>query len=244
LQASQFASRYVAMGGDAYRDCFAYSRKRLNALLAHYIPERGDGIRLLDVGCGTGHHMAEMRERGFEVAGVDGSADMLGHARMNNPGAEIHQSDVDRLPFPDASFDMVMSIEVLRYLPRPHLAIREMARVLRPGGLCLATAAPRFSLNGYWLVNRLAHLVRVGDLVRLKQFFTTSWRLRRQFADAGFAAPAIHGVYFGPVNWVQRIAPWLLARFLRLWEPIDMALADRPVLREFSNMFLVHAVRA
>jgi ubiquinone/menaquinone biosynthesis C-methylase UbiE len=242
IQAAQFAERYRELT-DAYRSCFAYSRKRLSALLDSCLPERGDGLRLLDVGCGSGHHMASLAEKGFEVSGVDGSEEMLEQARANNPGADVRLADVESIPFGDASFHFVLCIEVLRYLPDSTRCIREMARVLKPGGVCLATAAPALNLNGYWLVNRVANLVRVGDLVRLRQFFTSSRRLRREFLSAGFCDPRISGVYIGPVNWVERAVPRALPRLLKAWEPIDAALADQLGLREFSNMFLVHAVK-
>ena len=243
VQANDFAERYDDLSANTYQSCFTYSRWRLDMNLQRYLPRRGDGLRLLDIGCGTGHHMAALRERGFEVAGVDGSEKMLEHARANNPGADIKRADVEEISFPDASFDFVLCVEVLRYLPDSLPCIREMARVLKPGGVCLATAAPTFNLNGYWVVNRIASLMRVGDLVRLKQFFTTSGRASREFMAAGFDRPAIHGVYLGPVNWLERLAPGTLPRALKAWEPIDKALADRAVVREFSNMFLIHAVR-
>jgi SAM-dependent methyltransferase len=242
-QAGEFADRYRDLESSVYASCFSYSRWRLDALLQLYLPERGDGRRLLDVGCGTGHHMASLRERGFEVAGVDGSVEMIAHARANNPGAQIKVADVDSLPFPDSSFDFVLCIEVLRYLPDFTRCVNEIARVLKPGGVCLVTAAPLFNLNGYWLVNRIAGLVRPAGFVHLKQFFTTSRRLRKAFAGAGFNAPTVHGVYLGPVNWVERLAPSLLPRTLKAWELVDSAITDRRMTREFSNMFLVHGVR-
>ena len=242
-QAGEFADRYRELNQDAYHSCFAYSRKRLAVLLDSYLPDQGDGLRLLDVGCGTGHHMASLREQGFAVAGVDGSAGMLDQARANNPGTEIRQADVESIPFDDATFDFVLCIEVLRYLPDPEPCIREMARVLKPGGVCLATAAPLLNLNGYWLVNRIANLKKVGDLVQLKQFFTTSRRLRREFIGAGFPEPTVSGVYLGPVNWVERLVPGALPAVLKAWERIDGSLADLPVFREFSNMFLVCGIK-
>jgi SAM-dependent methyltransferase len=240
-QAGQFAARYGET--DPYSSCFAYSRKRLDRLLDGYLPPTGTGLRLLDVGCGTGHQLARWSADGYEVAGVDGSAEMLAHARDNNPGAELREADARRLPFDDASFDRVTSIEVLRYLPDPSLSIREMARVLRPGGACLATAAPLFALNGYAVVNRAALALPVGRLTRLKQFFTTSGRLRRQFLDAGFSEVTVHGVYTGPLIWIERLAPKALPGVLRRWERFDEPLSDRPLLRDLSNMFLVSAVR-
>jgi len=243
-QADLFAARYTARDDRArFRDCFNYSRAHLDRFLARYLPAAGKGARLLDVGCGTGHHLAELRARGYDAAGVDGSAEMLEHARTLNPGAEIRQADVEALPFANASFDYVLCVEVLRYLPDPRACVREMARVLKPGGVCLTTASPLLSLNGYPVVNRLARFIP-GRLTRLKQFFTTARRARRQFWAAGFDPVEVHGVYFGPVNWVERLARPVLPRFLKIWEPLDRALADRPVLRELSNMFLVRAVRA
>jgi ubiquinone/menaquinone biosynthesis C-methylase UbiE len=243
-QAGQFAERYRATATDAFGSCFTYSRRRLGGWLDRCLPDPAAGRRLLDVGCGTGHHLAQLRDRGFEVAGVDGSPEMLEHARALNPGSDIRQSDVECLPFPDASFDVVLCIEVLRYLPSPVRSIAEMARVLKPGGLCLATAAPLLNLNGYWAVNRVATLVPLSNLVRLKQYFSTSWRLRRAFVAAGFQEVETHGVYLGPINWLERLAPWALPRALKAWEPLDTALADLPLLREVSNMFLVKAVRS
>jgi len=132
----------------------------------------------------------------------------------------------------------------LRYLPDPAACLGQLARVLRPGGLCLATATPLLNMNGYWLVNRLATRLPLPGLVRLKQFFSTSWGLRRRLVEVGFQEPAIHGVYLGPINWIERLLPAALPRALRAWEPVDAALADRVLLRELSNMFLVCAVRS
>lgn len=242
-QAEAFAASYRSLGADPYCSCFTYSRKRLEAWLDHYLPHCGSGLRLLDVGCGTGHQMAQLRRRGFNVTGVDASVAMLEQARLNNPAAELRLADVETLPFPEASFDLVVCVEVLRYLPQLSGCLREMARVLKPGGVCLATAVPRYNLNGYWLLNRLAVILPLRRFVRLKQFFTTSWHLRRQFVRVGFDSPRIHGVYCGPINWVERLAPSILPRLLRRWEHVDAWLADRPVIRECSNMFLVRAVR-
>jgi ubiquinone/menaquinone biosynthesis C-methylase UbiE len=240
-QAPTFAARYGE--GDPYGSCFSYSRARLERWLDRFLPARGDGACLLDLGCGTGHQMAALRSRGFEVTGVDGSAEMLAHARANNPEAELHQADVDRLPLPDASFDYVLCIEVLRYLETPERCIVEMARVLKPGGVALATATPRFNLNGYALVNRVALALPVRKLTRLRQFFVTSSGAERMFEQAGFARAEAHGVYLGPINWVERLAPSRLPGFLRRWERIDGRLADRRGWRDLSNMLIVEAVR-
>jgi SAM-dependent methyltransferase len=242
-QAEEFASAYREMSEDPYSSCFTYSRRRLALALERVLPPRGNGRRLLDVGCGTGHHLAGLRARGFDASGVDGSEEMLVRARQINPGAELRTADVDSLPFPDASFDYVVCIEVLRYLPDPTACIREMARVLRPGGTALVTAQPFLNLNGYFLVNRLP-LKRGLGLVPLKQFFTTRGRLRRQFRDAGFSDTSVHGVYWGPLNWIERLARPAVRPFLQQWETVDAAVCDRPLFRDTANMLLTVAVKA
>jgi ubiquinone/menaquinone biosynthesis C-methylase UbiE len=243
-QATQFAARYRVSQSRTYHSCFAYSRRRLDDWLARTLPAPCAGLRLLDVGCGTGHHLSRLHAQGFDTAGVDGSPDMLEHAHGCSPESELRLGDVEDLPFPDASFDVVVCVEVLRYLPSPSRALAEMARVLKPHGVCIATAAPLFSLNAYAVVNRLVGLVPVGNLVRLKQYFHTSGKLRRYFRAAHFQEIVVHGVYLGPVNWLERLAPRALPRMLRLWEPIDAAASDVVLFRELCNMFLVKAVRS
>jgi ubiquinone/menaquinone biosynthesis C-methylase UbiE len=218
---------------------FAYGRKRLETYL--YPSLEAGGKDVLDVGCGTGHYINELRRRGLGVSGVDGSAEMLKHARANNPGADIRQARVQELPFPDESFDSVICIEVLRYLPNPVHCIREMARVLKPGGICLATAVPRLNLNGSWLLNRIDAILFIPSLNHLRQNFTSSRELRKQFTAAGFYNPDIRGVYFGPTSWIMRFAPKLLPGFLRWREPRDAKLANIPSRADFSNMCLVSA---
>ena len=240
-QADEFANSYA--NRDAYRDCFNYSRHRLDALLEAYLPKTDRPLELLDVGCGTGHHMRRYAERGYRVSGVDGSEEMLRHARANNPNAEIKRADVDALPFGDALFDVVMAIEVTRYIPARKRMYEELARVLKPGGVALVTASPLLSLNFFPVFNWIARRVPLPGFVRIRQFFDTTASLRRDFAVAGFSSIDVHGVYFGSVNWVEKIVRPLTPRFLRAWEPIDRKLADAPYMRELSNMFLVRAVK-
>jgi SAM-dependent methyltransferase len=242
--AAQFAQRYTGLEGDPFQNCFLYSRFRLDRWLNRYISDAGEGLRILDAGCGPGHYSSALQERGFRVTGIDGSEEMLAIARASSPGVEFKLADLTQsLPFADSSFDYIVCIEVLRYLPDINRMLPELVRILRPGGTCLITAMPLFNANGYWLVNRTAGLLQTKRISALRQFFTTSSELRRQFRKAGFTTVSVHGAYTGPVNWVERLAPGMLPRFLRWWEPIDSKLCDLGVLREFSNMFLVRAVR-
>ena len=244
LQAGEFATSYDDLASDPYRACFTYSRKRLDTLIERYMPARGAGSKVLDVGCGTGHYMAVLRARGFDVTGVDGSEEMLVHARRNNPTSRLELADVDDVPFDNAEFNYVLCIEVLRYLPDISGVIRELFRLLKPGGTALVTASSPMNLNGYCVINRIASAHRIPGLVPLRQYFHTSRRLRRSFLAAGFGSCIVHGVYLGPINWIERTVPAALPRLLRAWEPADAKIADKPILREFSNMFLIRATRS
>jgi ubiquinone/menaquinone biosynthesis C-methylase UbiE len=242
-QASLFRDRYDALPADPYGSSFAYSRHRLQQSLDRFLPLAAPGARLLDLGCGTGHHMLWARGRNYEAAGTDGSEAMLAEARRLNPSSELLLAPADALPFPDASFDAVLCIEVLRYLRCIDPSVREMGRVLKAGGVCLATASPLLNLNGFPVVNRLAPWVPAVRAVRLKQFFHTSVGLERSFRRAGFRDVAVHGVYLGLGSWIERIAPRRLAGFLRAFESVDGAVSDLPLLRDLSGMLLVHAIR-
>ena len=240
-QAGLFSERYGALVEDPYRNSFVYSRKRLNEWLDRYLPLNGSGLRLVDVGCGTGYHLRRYRERGYEISGVDGSGEMLNEAQAANPQIEFVLADVDRIPLPSAAYDAALCIEVLRYLPDIQPCLREIRRMVKPGGVALITAAPPMQANLYPIVNRVALAVGAGNLTRLRQYFHSARYLRQECARAGFSDVQIHGVYGGFSVWIDRLAPSFVRSYLRAWERVDAKIADAPGLMHFSNMFLVIA---
>jgi len=240
-QAGLFSERYGALVEDPYRNSFVYSRKRLNEWLDRYLPSNGSGLRLLDVGCGTGYHLRRYRERGFEISGVDGSPEMLKEARAANPRIEFVLADVDQIPLPSATYDVALCIEVLRYLPDIQPCLKEIRRMVKPGGMAMITAAPPMQANLYPFVNKIVLAVGGGNLTRLRQYFHSARQLRQECARAGFADVQIHGVYGGFSVWLDRLAPSFVSSYLRAWERLDARIADAPGLMHFSNMFLVIA---
>ena len=94
----------------------------------------GAGMRVLDVGCGSGEFLAVLSGVGAEAAGVDPSAGMLRVARRRNPTVDLRTGSVERLPWPDGSFDAVTAFNALQFADDPAAAVTELARVLRPGG--------------------------------------------------------------------------------------------------------------
>jgi SAM-dependent methyltransferase len=92
------------------------------------------GTRLLDVCTGPGVFARGARKRGATAIGLDFSDKLLAIARRNVPDAEFRQGDAHDLPFDDDSFDAVVCGFGLMHLPQPDVALREMHRVLQPGG--------------------------------------------------------------------------------------------------------------
>ena len=108
-----------------------------------HVPE---GARVIDVACGTGivgRLVAEKVGRSGTVIGVDLNGGMIETAKQNSPmtGANVEwrQGDVNALPFPDTSFDIAFCQQGLQFFPDKLVALKELRRVLAPGGAMILT---------------------------------------------------------------------------------------------------------
>jgi SAM-dependent methyltransferase len=86
------------------------------------------GLRVLDVGCG---------DRRYDTL-LSSAAEIVGFDVPGNPRADVH-GFIDAIPVEDASFDVVLCLQVLEHVPEPAAAVRELRRVVRPGGRVLAS---------------------------------------------------------------------------------------------------------
>lgn len=108
---------------------------------AYLLPRLKPGLDLLDVGCGPGTITTDLARRVApgRVVGIDRSSDVVAEARRHAESAgvavELAVGDVYALEFPDASFDVVHAHQVLQHLTDPVAALRELRRVVRPGGV-------------------------------------------------------------------------------------------------------------
>jgi demethylmenaquinone methyltransferase/2-methoxy-6-polyprenyl-1,4-benzoquinol methylase len=115
-----------------------------------WLDQMGREAWVLDCGTGTGALIRALPADlagGLHVHGVDRSSGMLARAAFElgrlSRAVELHRADVRRLPFPNDRVDLVMSAHMLEHLPDPLEGLREMIRVLRPGGtLLLVTTRP------------------------------------------------------------------------------------------------------
>lgn len=131
---------------------------------------RAEGLeigRSLDIGCGCGVYSKELERMGFETFGVDVSSEMIEECRkhLSIPEAEFGKrfmtADVERLPFEDESFDLVLSVGVFGYLLKDDDAMNEIVRIVKPGGYFFLSVQNIVSASNIdyamraWIRNRL-----------------------------------------------------------------------------------------
>jgi SAM-dependent methyltransferase len=149
------SSTFTAADGDGYERLMGRWSRRLAAPFLDFVGTR-DGECVLDVGTGTGSlafAWAE-RTRGGELRGVDFALAYVEHAARRNrdPRLIFQVGDACGLDFPDRSFDRVLSLLVLHYVPKADQAVREMRRVARPGA---TVGAAVWDARGGFVANRI-----------------------------------------------------------------------------------------
>ena len=107
---------------------------------AYLLPHLKPGLQLLDVGCGPGSITANFAQRlgPGRACGIDASADIVDAAQREHPGVEFAIGDVYHLAFDDASWDIVHAHQLLQHISDPVAALKEMRRIVRPGGIVAA----------------------------------------------------------------------------------------------------------
>jgi demethylmenaquinone methyltransferase/2-methoxy-6-polyprenyl-1,4-benzoquinol methylase len=150
--------------------------------------DAGPGETVLDVATGTGAVACELiRQKGCRVVGVDVTPEMLAEARRRlPPEVRLVEASAERLPFEDASFDALTFTYLLRYVADPAATLRELARVVRPGGTLasLEFAVPRGAWRPLWELYVRVVLPALGALI------SPGWR-----RVGTFLGPSIRGLY-------------------------------------------------
>lgn len=183
------------------------------------------GVRILEIGSGTGSLLSRLRADGYDAVGVDVNARLLDEARRWHGDLPVQQVEGTALPFPDGSFDIVMSFDVFEHIPDSDAHLREVRRVLRNGGSYLVQTPNK------WMNS-------VFETIRWRSF--TRWRadhcslhslgeLRRRMAQHGFRIQA----YDIPVvndffrQKVRTYAGWPGSALLAIVNPDRLPLAWR-----------------
>jgi len=171
------------------------------------------GDKILDLGCGFGRHAFEAARRGASVVALDAGRDEVegvaatfaamveaGELSSENLHVAAVQGDALAIPFPDGTFDRVICSEVLEHIPDDIGAMRELARVLRPGGT-MAITVPRFGpelIN--WALSDAYHNVPGGHI----RIFRKS-QIKKRLTSVGMKVTShhyAHGLH-SPYWWLK-----------------------------------------
>jgi SAM-dependent methyltransferase len=167
------------------------------------------GQRVLDMGAGGGRHSFALLRKGARVVALDYAMDEMESANamftaMREAGevpadaeAAAVRGDAYKLPFPDASFDLIIAAEVLEHLHDDGRAYAELARVLKPGGRIAVTVPRWFPEKVCWMLSDQYHEVEGGH-IRIYQRRQVLDRLRRVGLRpyASHHAHALHAPYW------------------------------------------------
>src|SRR5262245_30105777 len=199
-EAKQFVDWYDEMARSRFANAFSYGRHKIDVLLDEVLKQQQPGARILDVGCGTGEYVRRANELGFAASGLEPADAMREAAIKKNPGASIVSGIATELPYPDESFDLVICIEVLRYLDLSDVrqALHELRRVLRPGGTLFLTMVNRYALDGFFLHYSLLRMLKPRSIERPHCEFVTPAELDSEIRSAGLSAAEYRGRMFGP----------------------------------------------
>jgi 2-polyprenyl-3-methyl-5-hydroxy-6-metoxy-1,4-benzoquinol methylase len=185
-------------------------------------------IRILDWGCGKGQITHLLKAAGFDVTSADVAAPgyQIDDSAFRQETPLIQHNNVSVvpleheyiLPFPDASFDCVLSFGVLEHVPNETESLKELRRVAAPGALFFIAFLPR----SFSWTQRLAHLR--GDFYHNRLY--TKTQLRRMLAAAGFSIDA---------EWEGQLFPKNKLKLLAQAENIDRFLTNYTPLKLFST---------
>jgi SAM-dependent methyltransferase len=191
------------------RERMPYFRAQLRLMLEMIGSRQG---RVLSIGCAAGGEFQALRDRQCRVAGIDYSLQMLQVAQRRfhaDGGVTLARADAEKLPFPDASFDIVLCLGVLEYLPAYESAVREARRVVRPEGVVIYSLPTRISQAYVGF--------RVADGV-----LGSAWRWLKRLRSRDAGSQQANGV---PEHHRNPCIPWRFRRDLRRagLQPYDSA---------------------
>ena len=226
----------------------AGQERRLDLILKH----GGEAARgeFLENGCGVGMYVERLRLHARRVIGLEYDFERAGEAHLRS--ARIVCAAGEQLPFPDGSFDAILSHEVLEHVQNDRLAVQEMVRVLRPGGRVILFVPNRgypFETHGiYWRGK-----YRFGN-IPLVNYLPRRWRNRLAPHVRIYQTNDLEKLFAGlPVRWVYRTVIFgaydnIIARYPRLgsWLRSFLQTLEKTPLRSLglSHFWVVEKIEA
>jgi SAM-dependent methyltransferase len=239
--AGSYAGRYLDTGPAGH--ALAIRQQRIFELIG-----AAEGPAL-DAGCGPGLLLADLRARGIDAVGVDLSPAMVSQAATR---AASLTGSMERLPFADGSFGLVIAAGSVEYVGDDWIALAELSRVLRPGGVLVASFPNRWSPYRLWknlafypLVDRLRPLVfrlrgkPIPPSVTPYHHAYDPAEIRQTLGD--FGCEVVDVVFMNMQLVPSPIDEWLPALSVALSRPLERF--GRAAFGQLGTAFLVRAVK-
>jgi len=166
-------------------------------------PYEWAGKKVVEVGCGQGPTLNHLARLGATVYGLDMSVESLQRARAgavelaSSEYARLIQADAEQLPFPDGYFDIAISLGVLHHTPDTAAGVREIHRMLKPGGVAVVMLY-RFGTPKWWMTRTLRGMSQCADLVTGKPY-TLLERPRARQQEGNTAGTALMELFGVPI---------------------------------------------
>jgi ubiquinone/menaquinone biosynthesis C-methylase UbiE len=237
----QFGSR-----AQAYLQSAVHARGQDLQHLAALAATLSAGARVLDLGCGAGHASFAMAPHVGEVVAYDLSRDMLAvvrdaAAQRGLPSVRTEQGPAEQLPFEAGAFDLVVSRYSAHHWSDPAAALREAARVLKPGGcLCFIDVVGPQGPHATLLDTHLQALELLRDTSHVRDYSPTEWLAMLQHAGFELTAEQTWPLEIEFASWVARMrtppeleaairhlladAPMEVQRYYRIRATLDFTL--------------------
>jgi len=205
------------------------SRLRATESQVGLIKRYGNGTRLLDVGCGEGFFLFNASKAGYIVKGIELSQDAAAYARSEF-GLDVEAKSFEELRFSENHFDVVTLWQVLEHVPFPLIILKEIHRILKPGGMLVITTPDiggipaKILKKRWWCITRL----------HINQFTTKT--LTNIIKNAGFKN--ISSVsYKESISLLMLFIPIL--RYLRLYKPLRNLFSLNSSLGKIMNKIVL-----
>ena len=205
------------------------SRLRATESQVELVKKYKDGTRLLDIGCGEGFFLFNASRLGYAVKGVEPSQDAAAYARKEF-GLDVEAKPFEELRFPEDHFDVVTLWQVLEHMPYPLIVLKEIHRILKPGGMLVITTPDiekipaRILKTRWWCITRL----------HINQFTTkTLTNILKNAAFQNISAVS----YKESISLLMLSIPTL--KYLRLYKPLRNSFSLNSNLGKIMNRMVL-----
>ena len=213
-----------------------------------------EGKRAIDCGCGAGEYVRALAALGADAWGIEYSAEKIGEAQRLGglPEGRVAVGDIEAIEFSDERFDIALVNEVLEHVPRDDRGIREVHRILKPGGVAVIFSPNRlypFETHGVSLRSgaKVPHYAPFVPYVPVRlglfQYWARNywpWELRALVRAGGFSIER-YGYVWQTFENISGHQPRLIAALRPLLRAIARALEATPGLRAFGVSQLIVA---